>query len=133
MDDGFVWWLLNRGLDVCLHIISCCTGEWFYNYFAGVAGLLWHFPSFQIFDNWITNYINYQIIFFNVIHMSNWIKLQPLLPVMLLKHFKIALLLHHWLNCNLSIISEFLFSTSCLRTFPSTHFFDGFIKRRVEL
>ena len=51
---------------------------------------------------------------------------------MLLNHFKTASILRHWLNCNFSKISEFIFSTSCILTFPSS-FFDGFIKRHVGL
>ena len=64
--------------------------------------------------------------------MSNWIKLQLPLSVMLLSHFKAVLVWPNWLNCSFSTKSEFIFSRSCLLTFPSL-FFDGFIKRHVGL
>ena len=56
--------------------------------------------------------------------MSNWIKLQLLLSVMLLNYFKRASVLRHWLNCSFSIMSEFIFSTSCLLTFQSSFLMD---------
>ena len=68
-----------------------------------------------------------------ILLMLNEIKLQLLLSVMLLlNHFKTVLVLCNWLNCKLSIISEIIFYTSCLLTFPSS-FFGGFIKQNVRL
>ena len=64
--------------------------------------------------------------------MSNWIKLQLLLSVVFLNHFKKVSVLRHCLNCSFSIIPEFIFSTSCLLTFVSW-FLDGFIKQHVGL
>ena len=38
----------------------------------------------------------------------------------------------YWLNCSFPVISEFIFSTSCLLSLPSS-FFDEFIKRHIGL
>ena len=51
--------------------------------------------------------------------LSNWIKLQLLLCV---NHFKTASVMTNWLNWNLSIISEFIFSADSIFTFPSLFF-----------